>query len=156
AGVAIAVAIWLGALAITAELSAARDDASRARALEILRTLAPGIEAARSDPRALLVWQGLARTMRQLFPSESAALDAAAGGAVPFAPEQLGDAHAQWTSDWLAWERAHDAEYKARALAAEQEVTASGGSAAARARLDAVEREKLDLYQRRYQDYVQV
>jgi hypothetical protein len=32
----------------------------------------------------------------------------------------------------------------------------SGGAPAARARLEAIEREKLELYQRRYQDYVQV
>jgi hypothetical protein len=39
---------------------------------------------------------------------------------------------------------------------AEHELAASNGSPAARARVDAIEREKLDLYQRRYQDYVQV
>ena len=39
---------------------------------------------------------------------------------------------------------------------AEQELAASGGSQVMRARVDAVEREKLDLYQRRYTEYVHV
>jgi hypothetical protein len=45
-----------------------------------------------------------------------------------------------------------------KAAAAQAELLASGGSgtAAARARVDAVEREKLDLYQRRYGEYVRV
>jgi len=38
----------------------------------------------------------------------------------------------------------------------EQEISASGTSALLRARLDAVESEKLGLYQRRYEDYVRV
>jgi len=154
--IVLGVIVWMAAQAIAAELRGAREEAARGRALIILQTLAPGIEAARSDPRALLVWQPVARTVRQLFPAESATLDAAAGGAFPFSKEQIAAAHARWTTDWLAWERAHDADYKARASLAEQDVAASGGSAAARARLDAVEREKLDLYQRRYQEYVQI
>jgi hypothetical protein len=36
------------------------------------------------------------------------------------------------------------------------DATVPGGSTVARARLEAVEQEKLDLYQRRYQDYVRV
>jgi len=38
----------------------------------------------------------------------------------------------------------------------EQEIALAGTSAVLRARLDAVESEKLDLYQRRYQEYVRV
>ena len=91
-----------------------------------------------------------------LMPNECAALDKASGATFPFTAEQVQAAHAQWTADWLAWERAHDATYKEKAAVAEQEVAASGGSPAARARLDAIEREKLDLYQRHYQEYVQV
>jgi hypothetical protein len=93
---------------------------------------------------------------RQLFPSESAALDRAAGGTFPFTSEHAQAAHAQWTADWLAWERTHDAAYKLKAAAAEQELVASGGAAAHRAKLDAIESEKLDLYQRRYSEYVRV
>src|SRR5207247_9991278 len=78
------------------------------------------------------------------------------GGPFPFAPDQVRAAHARWTTEWLAWERAHDATYKDRAAVAEHELTVSAGSVAARARLDAIEREKLDLYQRRYQEYIQV
>jgi len=117
---------------------------------------APAVAAAYNDPRAYLVWQPIARTARQLFPAESAALDRAAGGAFPFTPDAIQAAHAQWTTDWLAWERAHDAEYKLKAAQAQAEFAASGGSDAARARADAIEREKLDLYQRRYAEYVRV
>ena len=152
----VAASIAWAAYAMSRELRAAREEASRGRALTILQAFAPGIAAARADPRALLVWQPLARAVRQLFPAECAALDKAAGAQFPFTAEHIQAAHAQWTADWLAWERAHDAEYKGKAAAAEQDVTASGGAPATRAKLEAIEREKLDLYQRRYQEYVQV
>jgi hypothetical protein len=154
--VLLALVISLSAHGIVRALDRTRREAAAARALSIVQTLAPGIEAARRDPRSLLVWYPLAGAVRRLFPAECAALDTAAGRSFPFPPEQLQAAHAQWTADWLAWERTHDAEYKSRAAAAEQDLAASSGSAAARARLDAIEREKLDSYQRRYQDYVQV
>lgn len=153
---AIAAAIIWSVLRITDEIRAAREQQARGRALAIAHTLAPGIAAARSDPRALLVWQPLARTIRQLLPDECARLDRAAGAAFPFTADQIQSAHAQWTADWLAWERSHDGEYKARARVAEHDLQESGGAPAARARLEAIEREKLELYQRRYQDYVQV
>jgi len=137
-------------------LASARDQAARARALQILTAFAPAIAAASTDPRALLTWQPLARTARQLFPDEFSALDRAAGTRFPFSVEQIQAAHSQWTADWLAWERAHDAEYKMKAAAAEEELVAAHQSPAARARFDAVEREKLELYQRRYQEYVRV
>ena len=156
AALIVAAAVGAAAFVIATELRAARAEATRARALTILQTFAPGIEAAQADPRAMLVWQPLARAVRQLFPSECAALDKAAGGSFPFTREQVQAAHSTWTTDWLAWERAHDADYKDRAAVAEHELAAANGSPAARARLDAIEREKLDLYQRRYQDYVQV
>jgi hypothetical protein len=133
---------------------AAREDASRGRCAGLLQTFAPGIAAAQSDPRALLAWQPLARTARQLFPGEFAALDRAAGGAFPFGREQLEAAHSRWTAEWLAWERNHDAAFKLKAALVEDELASSGGSPLVRARLDAVEREKLDLYQRRYEEYI--
>jgi hypothetical protein len=152
----VAAAVWIAAQQIVSELRATRDDIARGRTLAILQAFAPGIGAAQADPRALLVWQPLARAARQVFPAECAALDKAAGGTFPFTPDQIQSAHARWTAEWLAWERRHDADFKQKAAELEREVTASGGSAAARARLDAVEREKLDLYQRHYQEYVQV
>ena len=74
------------------------------------------------------------------------------GRPLPFGPAQIEAAHARWTSDWLAWEHMHDAEYKARAAAVLAEAPA--GSAVDRARLDAIERERLQRYQQRYESYV--
>jgi hypothetical protein len=127
-----------------------------ARRLELLVLFAPGVAAAAQDPRALLVWQPLAATARALFPDDFAALDRAAGARFPFSREQVEAAHARWSADWLAWERTHDAEYKLKAGAAEEELRASPGSALLRARLDSVEREKLESYQRRYEEYTRV
>jgi hypothetical protein len=142
---------------IAAALQASRSETIRARALELMAMFAPALSAAAADPRAILAWQPLARMARQMFPEEFALIDqAAGGGAFPFSNGRLQDAHAQWTADWLAWERTHDTEYKLRAAVVEQEIAAAGTSAVLRARLDAVESEKLDLYQRRYQEYVRV
>ena len=147
--------VW-GAVHIGREIRRSRDAGVRARSLQILAAFAPAFGAAESDPRALLAWQPLARTARQLFPDEVAALDRASGATFPFSPEVVQAAHARWTADWLAWERTHDAEFKLKAAAVEHEIVESGGSPIARARLDAVEREKLDRYQRRYEEYVRV
>ena len=120
----------------------------------MLALFAPALTAAQHDPRAFLVWQPIAAAARQCFPDAFAALDRGTGGAFPFSQERIEAAHSQWTADWLAWELAHDAEYKLKAAAAQHDVAAQGAPAMARARLDAVEREKLDLYQRRYAEYV--
>jgi len=141
---------------IVRELRLARADAQRARALAIMTLFAPATAAARTDPRALLAWQPLAHTARQLWPEEFALLDKTSGSTFPFGHDVVEAAHAQWSADWLAWERAHDAEYKLKAATAEHELAASGGAPFLRAKLDAIEREKLDRYQRRYQEYVQV
>ena len=151
----VAAAIVWAAHALVSELRAVRTEATRTRTLAVLQTFSAGIAAAHTDPRALITWVPLARAARQLLPAEFALLDAAAGGSFPFSAERIQAAHAQWTAEWLAWERAHDAEYKLKAAVLEREL-AAGESAMARARLEAVEREKLDLYQRRYQEYVQV
>ena len=116
----------------------------------------PALSSAARDPREILVWQPLARMARELFPEEFTLIEGAAGGVFPFSNERLEAAHAQWTADWLAWERSHDTAYKLKAAVVEQEIAATGTSAVLRARLDAVESEKLDLYQRRYQEYVRV
>jgi len=134
-------------------MQGARDQAARGRALQLLTLFAPGIAAAQQDPRALLVWQPLAGTARRLFAEEFAALDRAAGATFPFTKDSVQAAHAKWTADWLAWERTHDAEYKLKAAAVSEELRESP---LLRARLDAVELEKLDRYQRRYEEYVRV
>jgi hypothetical protein len=95
---------------------------------------APAIERAREDPRVLLTWQPLAKTLRARFPQEFAALDAASGSTFPFSTEFISAAHSRWTADWLAWEKAH----------------------VERGSIDAVEQEKLALYQQRYEEYVRV
>ncbi|MBI3402695.1 MAG: hypothetical protein HY048_14860 [Acidobacteria bacterium] len=156
AALVMAGAAYFAGMQIAGELRAAREEASRGRTAALLQTFAPAQAAAQADPRALLAWQPVAKTARGLFPEEFAALDRAAGGTFPFTKAQFQAAHDRWTADWLAWERTHDAEYKLKAAVAEQELTASGGSALGRSKLEAVDREKLDLYQRRYQEYVRV
>lgn len=154
AALIVAGAVWWAAQAIVSELRGRRDGGADLRTAQLLQTFAPGIAAVQSDPRALLVWQPLARTARQMFPAEFAALDRAAGGVFPFGREHFEAGHARWTTEWLTWERSHDAEFKMKAAAVEHELAASGGSPLVRARLDAVEREKLETYQRRYEEYI--
>ena len=147
--------VWAG-FRIAVVIRASRPDPVRAHTLELMAMFVPGLSAAAEDPRAILVWQPLARMGRQMFPEEFALMDRTAGGVFPFNNDRLQAAHAQWTADWLAWERCHDAEYKLKAAVVEQEIATAGTSAVLRARLDAVESEKLDLYQRRYQEYVRI
>jgi hypothetical protein len=148
--------VLAAAFRIAAAIQASRPEPIRARALELMAMFVPALSGAAGDPRAILVWQPLALMARQMFPQEFALIDRAAGGPFPFSIDRLQAAHAQWTADWLAWERSHDSEYKLKAAVVEQEIAAVGTSAVLRARLDAVESEKLDLYQRRYQEYVRV
>jgi hypothetical protein len=155
AALLVSAAISWGAFQVARELRAAREERVQARALAIVKLFAPATIAVQNDPRALLVWQPLARMLRQLFPVECASLDRAAGGAFPFGRESLTAAHARWTTEWLSWERTHDAEYKLKAAVAQAEMAVTG-EAVGHARLDAVELEKLTLYQRRYEEYVQV
>ena len=156
--VVLAGAAYWSAQQIAGELRALRDEVFRARAAAMIQTFGPAMTEAARDPRALLAWYPIAKTARAIDPALFASLDRGAERTFPFTADQVQAAHAQWTADWLAWERMHDAEYKLKAAAPEQELAAAGGnpSAIARARLEAVEREKLDAYQRRYQEYVQV
>jgi hypothetical protein len=154
AALIVAAAILWSAQTVVRALHAARADDERARQTALLRLFARGVASARTDPSSLLAWQPLARTARRLFPDDFAAFDRAAGAAFPFTKEQIEAAHARWTAQWLAWESNHDAEFKLKASVAEHELTASGGSPVMRARLDAVEREKLERYQRRYEEYI--
>jgi hypothetical protein len=150
----VAAAVAWAAMTIAGELRAGRSGSASADRIAALLTLfAPALVETQRDPRAFLVWQPIAQAARQLFPQEFAALDTATGGRFPFPAARIEAAHAQWTADWLAWELAHDTESRLKTAVAEQDV-ATLGTAAARARLDAVEREKLDLYQRRYAEYV--
>ena len=147
--------VWVGLqIAKAADTGAA--DARRLRVVQILASFAPALDAAARDPRAILVWQPLARAARQVCVEEFAELDRATGAAFPFSRDRIEAGHARWTADWLSWERVHDGEYKVKAAAIEAELAAAGSSPLLRARLDAIEREKLDLYQRRYEDYVRV
>jgi hypothetical protein len=144
---------WVGGR-ISRELVAHRGD--RDQIARLLGLFATGVAAVAEDPRALLTWQPLATTARKLYPKEFAALDQASGTTFPFNADQIERAHSRWTADWLAWERAHDADCKLKAATIEHELGDAVGSAYGRARLDAVEREKLDRYQQRYEEYTRV
>ena len=80
------------------------------------------------------------------------------GARFPFPPDLVEAAHARWTAEWLAWERQHDLVYKRKAGEAEAELDRAEEEAVSRARahLAAIEQEKLQLYQQRYEEYVQV
>ena len=126
------------------------------QAATLLAMFAPAVAAAATDPRAVLAWQPLAVTARTLYPKEFAEFDRAFGATFPFSTESIERAHARWTADWLAWESRHDTEFKLRAATVEHELGAEATAAFGRARLDAVEREKLDLYQQHYEEYTRI
>jgi len=151
--VIVAGAVIYAALAIVGELRRARSTPEPS-ALDVLTLLAPGIAAAADNPTAILQWQRVAATARTLAPQAFGELEKVTGGRFPFTAEQIQAAHSRWTAQWLAWERSHDGEYKLKAAEAEAQVAISPGNALARARFEAIEREKLDLYQRRYEEYV--
>ena len=155
AALIVAGAVAWGALQIAGELRASRDRAGRGdQAGRAAHAVCAGARRDQQDPRAFLVWQPMAKAARQLFPDEFARLDRAIGRHVSILRERIEAAHAQWTADWLAWELAHDTEFKLKAAIAEQDLATDARAGCGRARLDAIEREKLDLYQRRYADYV--
>jgi len=154
--VIVGAAVLWAARRIARELTLTRQESARVRNVQLLQTFAPALAAAQADPRSLLTWQPLAATARRLLPEDFAALDRAAGRTFPFTDEDIQAAHARWTAEWLSWERAHDAEFKLKAAAAEHDLGASGGSPVMRAKVDAIEREKLDAYQRRYEEYVRL
>jgi hypothetical protein len=122
----------------------------------LLATFAPAAAAAQQDPKQLLVWHPLAQTSRKLFPDAFAALDAAAGGAFPFSKEKLKAAHSRCSAEWLAWERAHDAEYAVKTAQVQDEIDRTQGPASPllRTRLAALEQQKLERYQQRYEEYI--
>lgn len=133
-----------------------RDHQERIVAL-LLTTFMPAV--ARADPRELLAWRTSADSVRELFPEAVATIEAQTGERFPFPRAVVEDAHAQWTADWLAWERQHDTAYRERAATLEAELQATGGddaAAAVRAKIATLEDERLQTYQRRYEDYVRV
>jgi hypothetical protein len=123
---------------------------------QLLALFGPAAATAHEDPRQLLSWYPVARSARKVFPEAFTRLDAAFGGTFPFNKDQLQAAHARCTSDWLAWERAHDAEFSLKAAQVEDEISRGAGPASPllRTRLAALEQQKLELYQRRYEEYI--
>ncbi len=123
---------------------------------QLLATFAPAAAAGQQDPRQIVMWYPLAHASRKIFPEAFAELDAASGGAFPFTKEHLKAAHSRWTADWLAWERAHDAEYSVKSAQVQDEIDRTQGQASPllRTRLAAVEQQKLERYQQRYEEYI--
>jgi hypothetical protein len=146
----LAAIIWF---TVTRELRALRSESARHA---MLATFAPAQAAVVADPAQPVTWFPVAQAARRLDPLTFAALDAAAGRTFPFTREQVERAHAKVSADWLAWEQAHDEEYRVKAAAAEQDLGRAGGEAAtlARARLERVQHEKIERYQQRYESYI--
>ena len=146
----LAAIVWL---LVTRELEHGRRDAAIQAALQ---TFGPAQAAVLSEPRQLLVWYPLAQAARTLQPEAFAALDAALGRTFPFTREQLEQAHARVSSDWLAWEQAHDEEYRLKAAEAEAAIPRGDADAAAvaRARVQRIQHEKIERYQQRYEAYI--
>ena len=123
----------------------------------LLTTCMPAV--ARAEPRELLAWRNAAGAVRKLFPEAVATIEAETGERFPFPRAVVEDAHAQWTADWLAWERKHDTVHRERAATLEAALHAAGSDDAAtavRAKIAALEDEKLQTYQRRYEEYVRI
>src|SRR5436309_1731860 len=147
--------IVLGALAALVWLELRKQ--RREAAIQcVVSTFGAAQAVVQQDARLLLVWQPLAESVRKVFPDAFAALDGATGHRFPFQKDVIERAHSKWTADWLAWEKTHDEEYRLKAAAAEQEIGRAAGDAAAlaKARLDRIQHEKIELYQQRYETYV--
>jgi hypothetical protein len=146
----VAIIVWL---LVTRPLRLQRHEAA---VQAMLQTFGPARAAAQHDAKQLLAWHPLAEASRKLFPAAFDALDGATGSRFPFPKDAIERTHARVSSDWLAWEKAHDEEYRIKAAAAEQELAVAAGEAAAlaRARLDRIQHEKIERYQQRYEEYV--
>jgi hypothetical protein len=158
--VALAVATALIVRAIgrlASALERGNEARTRGRVLQLVVLFAPAIESAATDPRAIVTWQPVAETARRLFPEEFSAIERTGAGRFPFGTDTIQQAHARCTADWLAWEKAHDATYKLKAAQAAAHASPLSDPAAvalARTQAEEIDREKLDLYQRRYEEYV--
>jgi hypothetical protein len=126
--------------------------------IQLLKMFAPAIVRARENPCEMVAWSDAARGARTSFPDAFRKLEAVNGARYPFSHEMVEEAHAQWTTQWLAWEQKHDLEYKQKAGVVEQEVDRADAAQAAltRTRLEAIQDEKLQKYQQRYEHYVKV
>ena len=124
----------------------------------LLATFGPAVAKVQVEPRELVAWATVAATARALFPDTFKELDAASGARFPFPGTVIEDVHARWTSQWLAWEREHDLECKRRASRVEVELARASAEDAPRlhSQLAAIEQEKLQRYQERYEEYVRV
>ena len=122
----------------------------------LLAMFGPVAARAQTEPRQLVAWGDIAATARALFPDLFRDLDAACGGRFPFSAELIKRSHDRWTAEWLAWEREHDLEYKIRSDRVEAELARAEADEVSnlRAQLSAIEQEKLQRYQERYEDYV--
>jgi hypothetical protein len=151
------VTVLIGAVVVAAERvrrDSQRQHRERLAAL-LLTTLAPA--AARGEPSDLLAWRATAGAVRKMFPEAVGDIERQTGEAFPFSHDVIDDAHARWTAEWLAWERRHDVEFKQRASALEAQLRDAGVSTPeGRARLAALDDEKLQAYQQRYEEYVRV
>ena len=148
AGAAIAYALWR----IGDVLGRQRQDAA---VLQLLTTFAPAPGAVQQDPKQLLAWYPLVQTSRRQFPEAFKELDKAAGGTFPFTKQDLQAAHARCSTEWLAWERAHDAEFSLKTAQVQDDIARAGeASALLRTRLAAIEQQKLERYQQRYEEYI--
>jgi hypothetical protein len=149
AGIVAAVALWR--LAATAERQR-----HELLVQHLLAMFGPAIAAVQQDPKELLAWYPLARESRALFPDAFAKLDKASGRTFPFSKDQVQAAHARCSAEWLAWERAHDAEFSLKTAQVEDEIARSGAPASPllRTRLAAIDQQKLERYQQRYEEYI--
>ena len=129
-----------------------------ARFFWLISTFGPVLERAQSDPRVLLTWHPLAEISRKRFPDAFSLLDNGKHHHFPFSAAHVEQAHARWTAAWLTWEREHDAEFRQRGREVETKLAGDVETVTRRRRaeLEHLEREKLERYQRHYEDYVQV
>jgi adenine phosphoribosyltransferase len=148
----VAAAIWWTAQQIVGELRAARDG-RRAAGCSCSSSSLPRARRGAARSTAFLVWYPLARS-RASCCRPTARLDPRRR-IVPVPAGAGAGAHAQWTMTGSPGSGPTTAS-KLKAATAEQALAASPDSPVLRGRLDAVEREKLDTYQRRCAEYVRI
>ena len=151
----LAVTVAILGLLILVELRKQRKDA---QVLGLLSTFASTAKEVRSDPRLLLVHYPVVVAARRCFPDAFSALEEPQSKSFPLGSLEIEEAHARWTAEWLEWERSHESEYQRKAAVLNSELvnTTDARMPALRAELEAVEQQKLDLYQHRYEEYVGV
>ena len=151
----IAAAFVFGVFAVVATLRARRRDE---QLFNVCATFGPPLERAQADPRVLLAWYPASCAMRRQFGDAFAALSADPSKPFPWGPADVEAAHARWTATWLEWERHQDAEYRVRTAGIELQLDQADASAIPELKtsLQRLEQEKLERYQRRYEEYVKV